>query len=127
MLPCLLAGALGVPQAQWQAHDGPFPGALDPPERSPSYVMGIVQPGSVFIRGTPKSGTTWLEVIGMELLAEACKTCGGNLSSSTSGGEVTSSLMTSTVESIAESLRNCMAGCASHAGEVGLAGYDLSA
>ena len=41
-------------------------------------------------------------------------------------GEVTSSLMTS-VESIAESLRNCMAGCASHAGEVGLAGYDLSA
>ena len=52
--------------------------------------MGIVQPGSVFIRGTPKSGTTWLEVIGMELLAEACKTCGGNLSSSTSGGEVTS-------------------------------------
>ena len=92
MLPCLLAGALGVPQAQWQTNDGPLtaPGALDPPERSPSYVMGIVQPGSVFIRGTPKSGTTWLEVIGMELLAEACKTCGGNLSSSTSGGEVIS-------------------------------------
>ena len=92
MLPCLLAGALGVPQAQWQTNDGPLmaPGALDPPERSPSYVMGIVQPGSVFIRGTPKSGTTWLEVIGMELLAEACKTCGGNLSSTTSGGEVIS-------------------------------------
>ena len=41
-------------------------------------------------------------------------------------GEVTSSLMMS-VESIAESLRNCIARCDSHAGEVGLAGYDLSA